>query len=510
MNDWTGGYVADINYTYGYYHELNPYRADYAFLMSGYAAPKVKTACELGFGQGVSIGMHSAASDIEWYGTDFLPSQVEFAKHLSSGQSPSPQLFDDSFQEFLERDDLPGFDFIALHGIWSWISDENRQAIVDFIDKYLNVGGILYVSYNIMPGWTPTLPIRELMSEYANNMCPKGMPSDDKVDSSLDFMNKLFQTKPSLTENNPSIKTKFETISKQNKSYLAHEYFNSNWKPMSFLEMSKWLKQAKLEFVSPANYEDIANFLTFSEDQVKFLDSIQDKNFKEFIKDHMTAKQFRRDYWVRGTRKLSETEKISSINSLKFVLSSDLSKFEMNISSSRGNMELSKDFYQKILDHIADFKIRTIGEFKQEMLKLGFNETRTSQAILVLLAKGTIYIVANPSPKNSITKNVATINSKILHDPALANINMMASPVTGSGIPISSLQIFMLKRFIEGVKTKADMKSQITHFLKETGQLLRHKGEDIKDTQKAEEMIDSMINNFFDHYIDLIKKLKIF
>jgi hypothetical protein len=28
MAEWTGGYVADIGYTYGYYGELNPLRAN--------------------------------------------------------------------------------------------------------------------------------------------------------------------------------------------------------------------------------------------------------------------------------------------------------------------------------------------------------------------------------------------------------------------------------------------------------------------------------------------------
>ena len=32
MNDWTSGYVADIGYTFGYYLELSPLRANLAFL----------------------------------------------------------------------------------------------------------------------------------------------------------------------------------------------------------------------------------------------------------------------------------------------------------------------------------------------------------------------------------------------------------------------------------------------------------------------------------------------
>jgi len=50
MSDWTSGYVADIDYTYGYYTELNPLRVKLAFLNSGLVSPEIGSACELGFG----------------------------------------------------------------------------------------------------------------------------------------------------------------------------------------------------------------------------------------------------------------------------------------------------------------------------------------------------------------------------------------------------------------------------------------------------------------------------
>lgn len=152
MNDWTSGYVADIGYTYGYYPELNPQRVMLAFLNSGLIPPKFTNACELGFGQGVSTNIHAAASVCSWYGTDFNPAQASFAQELAASSGLTAHLYDEAFDEFTKRD-LPEFDYIGLHGIWSWISDENRVVIVDFIKKKLKVGGVLYISYNTLPGW---------------------------------------------------------------------------------------------------------------------------------------------------------------------------------------------------------------------------------------------------------------------------------------------------------------------------------------------------------------------
>ena len=66
MSVWSDGYVSDINYTYGYYAELDPQRAVLPLLMAGLAVPPVRTACELGFGQGLTINVHGAAGPAGW------------------------------------------------------------------------------------------------------------------------------------------------------------------------------------------------------------------------------------------------------------------------------------------------------------------------------------------------------------------------------------------------------------------------------------------------------------
>jgi len=60
MTTWTHGYVADIGYTYGYYAELNPLRSELALLNARVEPPEIRNACELGFGQGVSVNLRSS------------------------------------------------------------------------------------------------------------------------------------------------------------------------------------------------------------------------------------------------------------------------------------------------------------------------------------------------------------------------------------------------------------------------------------------------------------------
>ncbi len=84
MNDAADGYRTDIGYTYGYHPELNPLRLRLAFLNAGLKVPTIASACELGFGQGISIAIHAAASPIHWHGTDINPAHAAFARQLAA------------------------------------------------------------------------------------------------------------------------------------------------------------------------------------------------------------------------------------------------------------------------------------------------------------------------------------------------------------------------------------------------------------------------------------------
>ena len=312
MTDWTSGYVADIGYTYGYYLELNPQRVKLAFLNAGLVAPEFGNACELGFGQGLSANMHAAASVCSWHGTDFNPAQAGFAQELASASGANAHLFDEAFAEFAQRD-MPEFDYIGLHGIWSWISDENRSVIVDFIRRKLKVGGALYISYNTQPGWAAFAPMRHLMTEHASVMGSTGKGVVSKIDGALEFAQKLLDTNPMFARANPSVIDRLKKVASQDRHYLAHEYFNKDWHPMHFATMSQWLSPAKIDFACPAHYLDNIDAVNLSAQQQALLKEIPDATFKESVRDFIVNQQFRRDYWIKGARKLSAIERAELI-----------------------------------------------------------------------------------------------------------------------------------------------------------------------------------------------------
>ena len=58
-------------------------------------------------------------------------------------------------------------DFIVAHGVYSWVGAAQRQSIRRLVRDSLKPGGLLYLSYNSLPGWAGEMPLRKLLVELA-------------------------------------------------------------------------------------------------------------------------------------------------------------------------------------------------------------------------------------------------------------------------------------------------------------------------------------------------------
>lgn len=446
MNDWTSGYVADIDYTYGYYTELNPLRIRLAFLNQGLVFPEVGTACELGFGQGLSINCHAAGSVTRWHGTDFNPAQAGFAQELAVASGADAQLHDEAFADFAHRTDLPDFDYIGLHGIWSWISDDNRRVIVDFIRRKLKVGGVLFVSYNTQPGWAAFAPMRHLMTEHAEVMGSTGQGIIHRIDGALDFAEKLMATNPLFSRANALVADRLKQMKEGHRHYLAHEYFNRDWHPMHFATMAEWLDGAKLQYASSAHYLDHIDAINLTADQQAFLAAIPDPMFRETTRDYMVNQQFRRDYWVKGVRKINALEQAEALRAQKVMLMSHRADVSLKLTGTLGEANLNESVYAPFLDFLADHKVKTLGQIEASVREKGIVFSQLLQAVMVLMGTEHLTLVQDEAVITKVKKQVQKLNTHICQKARGGHeIGYLVSPLSGGGIAVNRFQqLFLL------------------------------------------------------------------
>ncbi len=477
MEDWTSGYVADIDYTFGYYPELNPLRAETAFLSNGIVCPKFEFACELGFGQGLSTNIHAAASSASWYGTDFNPAQAGFARELSRVSETGAHHYDEAFVDFCARTDLPDFEFIGLHGIWSWISDSNRHIIVDFIRRKLKVGGVLYVSYNTLPGWSNFAPIRHLMTRHVDVIGSSGRGIVSSIDGAIEFAENFLATNPLYAQANPLIVDRLKQLKAQNRHYLAHEYFNRDWHPMHFATMADWLEPAKLTFACSAQFMDYIDVVNLTTEQKKFLLDIPDEMLRQSVRDFMVNQQFRKDYWVKGGRRLSPLERREMILKKKYLLTDHSTNIPLKINGAAGEANLSENIYTPLLETLNNYKPKSMGQLVTDLKKDGIELGQLNEALMILANGGHLSGVQDEDEANTAKSHTEMLNDYILNKSRSGGeINFLASPVTGGGIAVERFAQLFVLAIKEGKKTPEEWALSAWHALDALGQKIIMEG----------------------------------
>ena len=510
MTDWTSGYVADIGYTFGYYQELNPLRARLAFLNAGLVPPDNCVHCELGYGQGMSANIHAAASNSTWYATDFNPSQAAFAQSLAAASGANAHLTDEAFADFCTRSDLPEFDSIGLHGIWSWINDENRAVIVDFIRRKLKVGGVLYISYNTQPGWAAMVPMRDLLTEHSEVMGTAGKGIVNRIDGALDFADKLMATNPSYLKANPVVTVRLKGMKAHNRNYLAHEYFNRDWLPMPFSKMAQWLAPAKVGFACSAHYLDHVNAVNLTAEQQALLQEIPDAMFRETVRDFMVNQQFRKDYWVKGARKLNLLEQAEAFRAQKVLLATPRADVSLKVNGAIGEATMQEAVYNPILDALADHKPKTLGQLEQALKGQNIAFAQLTQAVMILAASGTLVAVQDDSLTPKAKKHTDKLNACIM-DKARGSVDIsyLASPVSGGGVTVNRFQQIFMLAINQGKKQPAEWAQFTLQILAAQGQKIVKEG---KTLETAEENLAELTNQataFATKQLPIMKALQI-
>ncbi len=440
-DDWSAGYVVETGYTFGCYPELNPVRAALPLLLKGLRAPKIETACELGFGQGCSAVVHAATqADIEWWGCDFAPAQAVFARDLVAASGAKAHFFDDAFDEFAERPGLPDFDFVALHGVWSWVNDDARAKIVAFLRRRLKPGGLVYISYNAQPGWALAGPLRHLMKRHAETLGAPGLGPAANLDAALSTMQRFFSHDPVYSRINPGVTDRLEAVMRQDRAYLVHEYMNRDWVPMWFADVEAKLSSAKLSFAASAYMSDHVDELNLAPGMIGFLRELPDPSLRETFRDFAVQAQFRRDYWLRGASSLSPADQGRLLRDQRVALARPAAQRPSHARGTFAEMGLGGPVIDAIYDQLGGGEPRTIGELEAAMpADATFQQLTT--AIVMLMSQNAVQPAQPAAAAARATGTARALNLELARRAAESrDLGFLAAPVTGGSVNASRFQ----------------------------------------------------------------------
>jgi predicted O-methyltransferase YrrM len=303
VNARDAGYLTDVEYTGEFYDHLAPAQLAYIAAINGFQPPRLDqpfTWCELGCGRGVSAlvlaAMHPHG---EFHACDFNPAHVEAAEALRRAAGVDNVRFHAKSIGAMLREPLPAFDFVVLHGVYSWVPPAVRAEIAEFLRTRVKPGGLAMVSYNAMPGWAGLHPLRQMMRAYAEAVPGNSL---DKARAAFHYLRAAAQAGAASLVALPGAAAHLEAMAKQDIRYIAHEYLTPHGDPFYFAEVESAMRAAGLAFAGSTAAADSYPELALPARFQSLLPPGQPRATVEAHRDFVLNTTFRRDVYVaQGT-----------------------------------------------------------------------------------------------------------------------------------------------------------------------------------------------------------------
>jgi SAM-dependent methyltransferase len=443
LMDWNDGYVADVEYLTGFFREQSPAFLNFACVLNGYEPiplNKPFTYFELGSGQGLTANLLAASNPRgSFYATDFMPSHVAGARQLAARAGlENLTLLENSFAELAEGQvaDLPQFDFITMYGVYTWVNTENRRHIVNFIARYLKPGGVVFLSYNALPGWNAALPLRRLMIEHAERNPNK---SSAQVVQARELVEQLVAANAGYFKSTPGVQTCLDSLREDHPAYLAHEYMHRGWEPLYFADVARDLAAAKLDYVGSTNLMMAFPHFYLTPARQALLDAAPDIAMRETISDYLLNTPLREDVFVRGARAMSPLRKTEWLQQVGVALTVPRDTVTLDMKTAAGVPVCKPELYVPMLDALAK-KPHTLSELAVLPDLDGKDVTNLAEvaAMLVMSEQAATYFpaFANVQPDAAYRMNRALAQQARYDD----NYQVLASPLLGNGVMAGLVQ----------------------------------------------------------------------
>lgn len=245
------GYIVDDAYINRFFDLQSPGRMVYSLRTAGHDVVQRKafSYCDLGCGFGLTVLILARCHPEACFtGIDINPEHIAWAQEMADR-------FEIGNAQFVCADFTEGvpegasFDYIAAHGIYTWVAPEVQDAMLRFVGQALAQDGLFYMSYNALPGWGGKEALWHIINRIAGAMPGTSV---QRTQQALSTLQMLCDEDTPVIRGNPSIKEQFEYLKTEDLRYVAHEYCNENFRPIYASQAFEEVGKQGLSFLSQA------------------------------------------------------------------------------------------------------------------------------------------------------------------------------------------------------------------------------------------------------------------
>lgn len=259
------------------------------------AAPDNCRVLELGCAAGgnlIPMAWHLPGS--RFVGIDLEPVQVETGQRVVESLGLSNiSLAQGDIAELGEE--LGQFDYIVAHGVFSWVPDSVREAMLALYRRLLAPDGVGYISYNARPGWHVRGMLREMLLYHTRGI-------EDPL-AALQAARGFMQLYAETLAGQPGalaqhMLAELRSLDNAHPSYLYHEYLESHNQALvasDFIAAAerhglRYLCDCQLETMFPSGLgaaaEDLLDGLQTTAEHEQYLDFFNHRTFRQSLLVH--------------------------------------------------------------------------------------------------------------------------------------------------------------------------------------------------------------------------------
>ncbi|MEO5958017.1 MAG: class I SAM-dependent methyltransferase, partial [Opitutaceae bacterium] len=278
-------------------------------------APDRARILELGCADGSNlIPLAQNYPSSHFVGVDFSAVQVDAGKKIVEGAGLSNiTLTHQDIAEF--NPDGEKFDYIIVHGIFSWVPAPIREKILQICRDALSENGIAYISYNAFPGWHMREALRDMTLFHVKQFTDVGQ----RVGQARALLKFLAESVP--TENNPFglfLKSELELMKGWTDGYLRHDLLEENNQPFYFHEFADQAAKFDLQYLGETEFSSMlaTNYSPQIQESLAKVGTslIAMEQYMDFLRNRM----FRQTLLVRKDAKLKRNVETQSIRDAWF------------------------------------------------------------------------------------------------------------------------------------------------------------------------------------------------
>ena len=347
-------YVDDVPYEHAFIPELSPAWIDFAAVLWGWAPPDRSRSfawCDMGCGQGVNAAFLAATHpNGQFHGIDSMPMHAAHGQRLAGAVGAGNVAFH-AVDFGAARDlDLPAFDYITAHGVYSWVDDRARDDLRAFIDRRLKPGGLVYVSYNALPGRSADLPFQQLMLQLAGGQSGDSIA---RVSAAAAVGARMRKLNTAALMASPMAGMLLGPGAPRRKRYLAHELMNPNWRPLSGVQMRRAMAEIGLTPAGSATLVDNFDSYVLCGAARKLLETVPDPDLRDLVRDYLINQSFRRDVFVRDGTPLDDDAQARRLRETTFALSRPPGQVSYRLETTAGELTFDNPAARSIVRALA-------------------------------------------------------------------------------------------------------------------------------------------------------------